>query len=65
MKATAWLVCQLPSGLPPLLNLDAALPLDESLCDWEGDNLDHTSDKTRQTEEVNITRLGTTGQSDS
>ncbi len=45
MKATAWLVRQLPSGLPPLPHLDAALPLYERLRHRERDNLDDTSDR--------------------
>lgn len=42
VKAAAGLVSQLPSGLPPLPHLDAALPFDECLCHGKRDNLDET-----------------------
>lgn len=45
VEAAAWLVRQLPSGLPPLPHLDAALPLYEGFRHRERDNLKNTSDK--------------------
>lgn len=42
VEAPHRLVCQLPSGLPPLPHLDAALPLYERLRHRERDNLYET-----------------------